>query len=91
MTLLDLPKGAAAVVVALGKLRAQGFEAAHYDTLAALLGHHVNHVKASVAKAQAAGVVITSVGGGRKKKSAVWLSKAGLALVAVPTSGRAGA
>lgn len=91
MTLLDLPRGAASLVVALGKLRAQGYEAAHYDTLAALLGQHVGHVKASARAARDAGVVAIDVGGGRGKASAVRLTDAGAQLVAVSTPGSAGA
>jgi hypothetical protein len=85
VTLLDLPRGAAAVVVALYKLEVEGYEGAHYDTLAALLGHHVAHVKASVASAKSAGAVAVDVGGGRSKPSTVRLTPEGRALVAVST------
>lgn len=80
-TLLDYPKGVARVVDALAKLRARGFEAAHYATLAALLDQSVNHVKASVAEAARAELVTVSEGGGRGKKAAVMLTEKGAALV----------
>lgn len=90
MTLVDFPKGVARLVVALAELRAQGFDGAHYDTLAALLGQHVGHVKASARAAQEAGVVSIDVGGGRAKPSVVRLTDAGAALVPVPTARRPG-
>lgn len=90
MTLLDLPRGAASLVVALGKLRAQGYEGAHYDTLATLLGQHVGHVKASARAALDAGVVTIDVGGGRGKPSVIRLAEAGARLVSVPTASGTG-
>jgi len=91
VTLLDLPRGAASLVVALGKLRTQGYEGAHYDTLATLLGQHVGHVKASARAGVDAGVVSIDVGGGRGKPSVIKLTDAGALLVAVQTSSGTGA
>lgn len=85
-TLLDLPKGVAKLVQALVELKRQGYDAAHYNTLALLLAQHLNHVKASAREARDLGLVVIDVGGGKGKLSAVRLTDAGAALVAVPTA-----
>lgn len=90
-TLLDLPRGAAKLVAALHGLEAQGYDAAEYATLAALLDQHEGHVKASARAARALGHVVITSGGGRGKKSTVALTDAGRALVvAVSTASVAG-
>lgn len=85
-TLLDYPKGVAKLVQTLAQLRADGYDAAHYNTLSALLAQHLNHVKFSARKARELGLVVIDVGGGKGKLSAVRLTEAGAALVAVPTA-----
>lgn len=90
-SLADVPRGAQRLLVALVELRSQGYDGAHYDTLAALLGQHVRHVKASAWAARDAGLVTVDVGGGRARPSVVKLTPEGAALVPVPSSGRAGA
>ncbi len=90
-TLLDLPRGAAKLVAALHGLEAQGYDAAEYATLAALLDQHEGHVKASARAAKDLGYVAISNGGGRGKKSTVALTDAGRALVvSVPAASVAG-
>lgn len=88
-TLLDIPRGAAKVVLALAHFKAKGFAAADYAAIAKLCHFSTSHAKTSVTQAQARGLVTVKVAWGQGQRSTVTLTEKGAAL-AIQTPSVAG-